>query len=92
MVSRNAVTDLSAEDALTFVAVVLPARPAQGGARRGGGLDRHSCDGQSIVKVNASARAVFAGSATAGSEGPCAPSVRRGRARRVADGESRVSA
>ena len=60
VVSRNAVTDLSAEDALTFVASFYRLDPRKVGRDVAVGSIGTSSDGQSIVKVNASARAVFA--------------------------------
>jgi LCP family protein required for cell wall assembly len=60
VVSRNAVTDLSAEDALTFVASFYRLDPRKVGRDVAVGSIGTSSDGQSIVKVNSSARAVFA--------------------------------
>ena len=60
VVSRNAATDLSAEDALTFVASFYRLNPTKVGRDVAVGSIGTSSDGQSIVKVNSSARAVFA--------------------------------
>ena len=60
VVSRNAATDLSAEDALTFVASFYRLDPRKVGHEVAVGSIGTSSDGQSIVKVNASGRSVFA--------------------------------
>jgi polyisoprenyl-teichoic acid--peptidoglycan teichoic acid transferase len=60
VVSRNAVSDLSAADALTFVASFYRLSPGKVGHEVAVGSIGTSSDGQSIVKVNSSARAVFA--------------------------------
>ena len=60
VVSRNAATDLSAADALTFVASFYRLDPRKVGHEVAVGSIGTSSDGQSIVKVNASARSVFA--------------------------------
>ena len=60
VVSRNAATDLSAADALTFVASFYRLDPRKVGHEVAVGSIGTSSDGQSIVKVNSSARAVFA--------------------------------
>jgi LCP family protein required for cell wall assembly len=59
VVSKHAQTDLSAEEALTFVASFYRLDPAKVGHAVAVGSVGTSSDGQSIVKVNASARAVF---------------------------------
>ncbi len=60
VVSRNAATDLSAADALTFVASFYRLDPRKVGHEVAVGSIGTSSDGQSIVKVNSSARSVFA--------------------------------
>ena len=60
VVSKNAVTDLSAEEALTFVASFYRLNPTKVGHEVAVGSIGTSSDGQSIVKVNSSTRAVFA--------------------------------
>ena len=60
VVSRNAATDLSAADALTFVASFYRLDPRKVGHEVAVGSIGTSSDGQAIVKVNASARSVFA--------------------------------
>ena len=60
LVSKNAVTDLSAADALTFVASFYKLNPTKVGHEVAVGSIGMSSDGQSIVRVNSSARAVFA--------------------------------
>ena len=60
LVSKNAVTDLSAADALTFVASFYKLNPTKVGHEVAVGSIGTSSDGQSIVRVNSSARAVFA--------------------------------
>ena len=60
VVSRNASTDLSAADALTFVASFYRLDPRKVGHEVAVGSIGTSSDGQSIVKVNSSARSVFA--------------------------------
>ena len=60
VVSRNAATDLSAADALTFVASFYRLDPRKVGHEVAVGSIGTSTDGQSIVKVNSSARSVFA--------------------------------
>src|SRR6478735_2021048 len=60
VVSRNVSTDLSAADALTFVASFYRLDPRKVGHEVAVGSIGTSSDGQSIVKVNASARSVFA--------------------------------
>jgi len=60
VVSRNASTDLSAADALTFIASFYRLDPRKVGHEVAVGSIGTSSDGQSIVKVDASARSVFA--------------------------------
>ena len=60
VVSANASTDLSAAEALTFVASFYRLNPTKVGHEVAVGSIGTSADGQSIVKVNASARQVFA--------------------------------
>lgn len=60
VVSRNAVTDLSAADALTFVASFYRLDPRRVGHEVAVGSIGTSADGQSIVKVSSSARSLFA--------------------------------
>ncbi len=60
VVSKNAVTDLSAAEALTFVASFYRLNPTKVGHEVAVGSIGTSSDGQSIVKVNSSARSVFA--------------------------------
>ena len=60
VVSRSAATDLSAADALTFVASFYRLDPRKVGREVAVGSIGTSSDGQSIVKVNSSARSVFA--------------------------------
>lgn len=60
IVSRNADTNLSAADALTFVASFYRLSPTKVGHAVAVGSIGTSSDGQSIVKVNSSARSVFA--------------------------------
>jgi len=60
VVSANALTDLTAEDALTFVASFYRLDPTKVGRAVAVGSIGTSSDGQSIVKVNDSARRVFA--------------------------------
>lgn len=60
VVSKNASTDLSAAEALTFVASFYRLNPTKVGHEVAVGSIGTSSDGQSIVKVNASARSVFA--------------------------------
>jgi polyisoprenyl-teichoic acid--peptidoglycan teichoic acid transferase len=60
VVSANAVSDLSAADALTFVASFYRLDPRKVGHEVAVGSIGTSSDGQSIVKVNGSARSVFA--------------------------------
>lgn len=60
MVSKTAMTDLSPEEALTFVASFYRLDPTRVGPAVAVGSIGTSADGQSIVEVNASARQVFA--------------------------------
>jgi LCP family protein required for cell wall assembly len=60
VVSKNVLTDLGAEDALTFVASFYRLNPTKVGHEVAVGSIGTSSDGQSIVKVDSSARAVFA--------------------------------
>lgn len=60
LVSKNAETDLSAQEALTFVASFYRLNPAKAGHEVAVGSIGTSADGQSIVEINSSARAVFA--------------------------------
>jgi len=60
VVSRNAESDLGAADALTFVASFYRLNPTKVGREVAVGSIGTSADGQSIVKANSSARAVFA--------------------------------
>jgi polyisoprenyl-teichoic acid--peptidoglycan teichoic acid transferase len=60
VVSRNADTDLNAAEALTFVASFYRLNPTKVGRAVAVGSIGTSSDGQSIVEVNSSARAVFA--------------------------------
>jgi len=60
LVSANAVTDLSAAEALTFVASFYRLDPRKVGHEVAVGSIGTSSEGQSIVKVTSSARAVFA--------------------------------
>jgi LCP family protein required for cell wall assembly len=60
LVSANAVSDLSAAEALTFVASFYLLDPRKVGHQVAVGAIGTSADGQSIVKVNSAARSVFA--------------------------------
>ena len=60
LVSANAMTDLSAAEALTFVASFYKLDPRKVGQQVAVGSIGTSSDGQSIVKVNSAARSVFA--------------------------------